>query len=172
MQGVKSVVEIRWLNAEEQRTWHAFLRATRPLFAQLERDLQRGAGMPLTYYEVLSVLSDTPGRALRMSELADALQVSPSRLSHAVARLEGAGWVRRELCPADRRSWFARLTEEGFTVLEAAAPCHVESVREHLFDQLTSTQLDHLRDISESLQRHLSSSAAGSRDAIMLTSSL
>jgi len=172
MQGVQSVAETRWLNAEEQGTWHAFLLATRLLFAQLERDLQRGPGMPLTYYEVLSVLSDTPGRALRMSELATALQVSASRLSHAVSRLEGAGWVQRELCPADRRSWFARLTDTGLFVLEAAAPCHVESVREHLFDQLTSTQLDHLRDISESLQRHLSSSAAGPHDSVTPTSSL
>lgn len=160
------MAETGWLNAEEQRTWHAFLLATRLLFAQLEREVQRGAGMPLTYYEVLSVLSETPGRTLRMSDLADALQVSASRLSHAVSRLEEAGWVYRELCPSDRRSWFARLTEQGFAVLEAAAPCHVESVREHLFDQLTPMQLDHLRDISESLKGHLSSSAAGPRDSV------
>lgn len=113
--------------------------------------------MPITYYEVLSVLSEAPHRTLRMSALAAALQVSASRLSHAVSRLEESGWVRRELCPSDRRSWFAILTDEGFSALDAAAPYHVASVREHLLDQLTPTQLDHLRDISESLLRHLSS---------------
>ncbi|GAC1627222.1 MAG: MarR family transcriptional regulator [Chloroflexota bacterium] len=146
----------RWLDAEEQQTWRTFLLATRLLFAELERDMQQGADMPLTYYEVLSVLSDAPRRSLRMSELAAALQVSPSRVSHAVSRLEAAGWVRRDLCPSDRRSWFAVLTGAGFAVLEAAAPCHVASVRQHLFDQLTPAQLEQLRDIATSLMGHLS----------------
>lgn len=147
--------ETRWLDAGEQQTWRAFLRATRLLFAQFERDLQQGAGIPLSYYEIMSVLSEAPGRSMRMSELADALGVSPSRISHAVSRLEGSGWVRRELCPSDRRSWFAILTDQGFSILEATAPCHVTSVRKHLLDQLTPAQLDQLGDISGSLLQHL-----------------
>jgi len=165
MQGeIRLVTETRWLSAEEQQTWRSFLLAIRLLFAEFERDVQRGAGMPLTYYEVLSVLSDAEGRTMRMSDLAVALQVSPSRISHAVSRLEGAGWIRRELCPSDRRSWFSILTDEGFAALEAAASWHVESVREHLFDQLTPAQQDHLQDISRSLLRHLSSADGTPRD--------
>lgn len=151
------MAEPRWLDPHEQETWRAFLLGTRLLFAEFERDMQRGAGMPLTYYEVLSVLSEAPGRALRMSELASALQVSASRISHSVSRMEGKGWIRRELCPLDRRSWFATLTDEGFSALEVAAPYHVASVREHLFDQLTPEQLDRVRESGRSLLRHLSS---------------
>jgi DNA-binding MarR family transcriptional regulator len=146
----------RWLSKEELRAWIAFLRATRLLFAELERDTQRGARMPLTYYEVLSTLSESPGRALRLGAIADILQVSPSRLSHAIDRLEEAGWVRREPCPSDRRGWVAVLTDEGFAVLEAAAPVHVESVRRHLVDVLTPEQLQQLGAISETLLAHLS----------------
>ena len=83
------------------------------------------------------ILSETPGRRRRMSELADATQSSRSRLSHAVARLEELGWVRREACPSDRRGQEAVLTDEGFAALEQAAPMHVESVRDHLFDLLS-----------------------------------
>lgn len=149
------MTEPRWLDEEEQRTWQAYLLATRLLWSQFERDVQRGAGMPLTYYEILVVLSAAPDRALRLNEIAQLLQLSPSRLSHAVDRMEESGWVRRERCPSDRRGWIAALTDQGYAALEAAAPSHVESVRTHLFDQLTPEQVDQLRAISETLLTHL-----------------
>jgi DNA-binding MarR family transcriptional regulator len=145
----------RWLNPEEQRTWRAYLYASRALFDTLDRELQRDAGMPHAYYEILVRLSETPGRSMRMSDLADATSSSRSRLSHAVARLEEAGWVRREDCPTDRRGQNAVLTEAGFDTLSSAARGHVEGVRTHLFDQLTPVQLDQLRQISEALLDHL-----------------
>jgi len=138
----------RWLDAEEQRAWRAFLSATQLLNTQLDRELQRDSGIPHTYYEILVRLSEAPGRVLRMSELANVAESSRSRLSHAVARLEEAGWVRRESCPTDRRGAFARLTDEGFAALEAAAPAHVASVRRHLFDRLTPEQVRQLAAIS------------------------
>ncbi len=145
----------RWLDAEEQETWRAFVISTRLLFEQFERDLQRDAGIPLTYYEILVCLSDAPLRTLRMSEIAERLRTSRSRLSHAAARLEEAGWIRRDRCPDDLRGSFATLTDDGFAALKAAAPGHVESVRRHLFDQLTPEQLDQLHAISSALLRHL-----------------
>jgi DNA-binding MarR family transcriptional regulator len=147
--------EPRWLDEAESRTWVAWLLSTRLLWEELERDLQRDADLPFSYYEILVMLSETPGRTLRMSELADATQSSRSRLSHAIARLEELGWVRREVCPSDRRGWLAVLTDKGFTALEAAAPDHVESVRRHLFDPLSPTQQEQLRDISDTLLDHL-----------------
>ena len=141
----------RWLDVKQQRAWRAFLAATRLLQAQLDRELQRDSGIPHAYYDILVRLSETPGRRLRMSDLADASDSSRSRLSHAVARMEEAGWVVRESCPTDRRGSFARLTDEGFAALERAAPAHVESVRRHLIDRLTPQQLDQLREISEAV---------------------
>jgi DNA-binding MarR family transcriptional regulator len=139
----------RWLDADQQRAWRAYLAATQLLHAQLDRELQRDSGIPHAYYEILVRLSEAPDRVLRMSELAEAADSSRSRLSHAVARLENAGWVRRESCPTDRRGSFARLTDEGFAALAAAAPAHVESVRRHLVDRLTPEQLHQLEQISE-----------------------
>jgi DNA-binding MarR family transcriptional regulator len=147
--------EPRWLDDDEQRTWRAFIAAFRLLFEQLDRELQRDAGIPHTYYEILVRLSEAPGRALRMSQLADRTDSSRSRLTHAVDRLEERGWVRREDCPTDRRGQLAVLTEAGMDTLRAAAPIHVEGVRSHLFDQLTPEQVGQLRTISEAIQKHL-----------------
>ncbi|MBX7268218.1 MarR family transcriptional regulator [Micromonospora sp. Llam7] len=149
-------VMTRWLDPNEQRTWRSFLAASRALMDTLDRELQRDAGMPHAYYEILVRLSEAPARRLRMSELADASGSSRSRLSHAVARLEAAGWVRREDCPTDRRGQIALLTDEGFAALAAAAPGHVEGVRRHLFDALRPAQVDQLRRISEALTERLS----------------
>ena len=143
----------RWLTSDEQRAWRVFLDATRRLFEELDRELQRDAGIPHAYYEILVRLSEAPDRTLRMSSLAERSQFSRSRLSHAVNRLEDLGWVRREVCDTDRRGWMAVLTDEGFAALAAAAPGHVEAVRRMLVDPLTAEQMGQLREISETILR-------------------
>ncbi|MGH9154123.1 MAG: MarR family winged helix-turn-helix transcriptional regulator [Acidimicrobiales bacterium] len=145
------MAEPRWLSDEEQRTWRAFLAATRRVFAELDRELQRHAGMPHAYYVILVALSEAPGRALRMTELAHVCGSSRSRLSHAVARLEESGWVRRAPSANDRRGALATLTDDGMAVLAAAAPGHVQGVRRHLFDRLSPTQVAQLRAVSEAI---------------------
>jgi DNA-binding MarR family transcriptional regulator len=156
--------EARWLEDHERQTWLSWVFATRLLWEELERDLQDEAGFPYGYYEILVMLSESPDRSRRMSDLADATQSSPSRLSHAVDRLEQRGWVRRERCPTDRRGSLAVLTAEGFAALEAAAPAQVESVRRHLFDQLSTEQLRQLREISDVLLEHLLPAVAARGD--------
>ena len=150
----------RWLDLEEQRTWRAFLSATQLLMDRLDRQLQHEAGVVHTYYEMLVRLSEAPEHSLRMSELATSSLSSRSRVSHAVARLEERGWVRRESCPTDGRGLIAVLTDEGMTALRAAAPGHVEAVRTHLFDQLDEAQVRQLREISEALLSHLTATGA------------
>ncbi|GAA1503952.1 MarR family transcriptional regulator [Dactylosporangium maewongense] len=145
----------RWLDAEEQLAWRAFYSAATQLIDRLDRELQHDAGMPHAYYEILVVLSESPGRTRRMSELADLTRSSRSRLSHAVTKLEARGWVRRRDCDDDKRGQFADLTDVGFAAIEAAAPGHVETVRKHLFDALTEEQVEQLRKISEAITASL-----------------
>ena len=141
----------RWLTAEEQRCWRLLLSACQSLFGSVDAQLLRDAGLPHGYYEVLVHLSEAPGRALRMSQLAAASTFSKSRLSHAVARLEERGWVVRRDCPTDRRGQIAELTDAGYAVLAAAAPGHVEQVRKSLIDALTPEQIAQLSQISEAI---------------------
>lgn len=131
----------RWLDDDEQRTWRAFLATSEQLYGALDRQLQRDAGISHPSYVVLAMLSEAPDRSLRMSELAALANSSPSRLSHAVARLQERGWVRREPAAQDGRGTVAVLTDEGWEMLVRTAPGHVGAVREHLFDRLTPEQV-------------------------------
>jgi DNA-binding MarR family transcriptional regulator len=137
----------RWLDQDEQRTWRSFLATSELLYAALDRQLQRDAGLTHASYIVLAMLSEAPDRSLRMSDLAVRANSSPSRLSHAVARLEERGWVRRQPAPKDGRGTVAVLTDAGWDMLAETAPGHVAAVREHLFDRLTPEQVRLLGDI-------------------------
>ena len=112
--------DVRWLSVDEQKVWRSYLMATQLLAARLEQQMQGDAAMPMAYYEIMVRLSETPDRTLRMSELSSASFQSRSRLSHAVARLEEAGWVERRACPTDRRGALAVLTDAGFAALAGA----------------------------------------------------
>src|SRR6476620_2383317 len=153
--GACPAVETRWLNPEEQKVWRAWLYSSSLLHDLLDRELTHETGISHAYYEILVALSEAPGRMMRMSELAERCLSSRSRLSHAVSRLEERGWVRRQVCAEDGRGQLAVLTDEGFAALEAAAPVHVESVRTHLFDQLSPAQVAAMRDLGETLLHHL-----------------
>lgn len=151
----------RWLSSSEQRAWRTYIESSKLLLDALDRQLQRDADMPHAYYEILVRLSEADDRSLRMSELADRTLSSRSRLSHAVARLEERGWVIREDCPTDRRGQVARLTDAGYATLAAAAPGHVNAVREILIDSLTTEQLDQLTVIGEAILTQTRGSASG-----------
>ncbi|WP_328872344.1 MarR family transcriptional regulator [Streptomyces sp. NBC_00287] len=145
----------RWLTPEEQRAWRAYMGATLLLEDTLDRQLQHDAGMPHMYYSILSHLSETPERRLRMTDLAERLKITRSRLTYAVARLEKDGLVRREECRWDKRGSVAALTDEGMSVLERTAPGHVATVRAALFDHLTPEQVGQLEEIFTSVTQVL-----------------
>ncbi|GAA1489101.1 MarR family winged helix-turn-helix transcriptional regulator [Brachybacterium sacelli] len=125
-----------WLTRTEQTAWRSFLYATTLLNDRLSEALQADTEIDLTLgeYEILVRLSEAQGRFLRMSELADRVVHSRSRLTHTVSRMEKRGLVERVRCSDDGRGRQAQLTEAGMALLEKAAPTHVRSVRELLLD--------------------------------------
>lgn len=149
--------DARWLTDDEDRAWRAFLLGTQLLLDQLDRELLQQVGIPHTYYGIMVVLSEQPHRSLRMSEIADRLRFSKSRLTHAIGRLAERGWVERVACPTDRRGQVAVLTEAGLAALRSAAPTHVAGVRRHLLDRLTPEQVEQLRVIGEAISKPLMS---------------
>jgi len=150
----------RWLTEDEQRTWRALLDMNRLIQESTDRQLQDDSGIPATYYGILVQLSEAPDRRMRMSALAEALEGSQSRLSHAVSRLEDRGWVTRRRCDSDGRGWYAVLTDAGLEALQAAAPGHVAQVRRILFDVLSVEQQDCLRELAEQVSDHLRATSA------------
>ena len=137
----------RWLTPEEQRAWRVYMAGYLLLEDALDRQLQQDAGMPHLYYSILATLSEAPERRLRMTDLAERLKITRSRLTYAVSRLEKDGLVRREECRWDKRGSVAVLTEDGTTVLAKAAPGHVATVRAARFDRLTPEQVRQLEEI-------------------------
>jgi DNA-binding MarR family transcriptional regulator len=139
---------VRWLDEDEQRTWRKLASIMLQLPAALDAELQRDADLTHFAYFVLAMLSEAPGRALRMSALAARSSSSPSRLSHTVARLEARGLVRRRRAFEDGRGQIAELTDEGFEYLTSAAPGHVAEVRRLVFDVVPRSMLADLDRIS------------------------
>ena len=139
---------MEWLTDEQQAAWRPFVALLLRLPAALDAQLQRDAGITNFDYLVLSGLSESPGRTLRMSELAAIANSSLSRLSHVVSRLEAKGWVRREPCPGDGRFINAVLTDDGWQKVTATAPGHVAAVRELLLNALSEEEFKQLGAIS------------------------
>ncbi|MER5434002.1 MarR family transcriptional regulator [Streptomyces sp. NPDC002588] len=137
----------RWLTPEEQRAWRAYVAGYLLLEDAIDRQLQQEAGMPHLYYSILANLSEAAEQRLRMTDLAEQLKITRSRLTYAVTRLEKDGLLRREECRWDKRGSIAVLTEEGMGALEGLAPGHVETVRAALFDRLTPEQVGQLEEI-------------------------
>lgn len=136
--------DVRWLTADQQKSWRAYLTGSALLAEALSRQLEADSGLSLSEYEVLVRLSESEDRTQRMSELATSLVHSRSRLTHTVGRLERRGLVRRETCAADGRGVNCVLTDVGFEALRQAAPGHVRAVRAALVDVLTGEQLSAL----------------------------
>jgi DNA-binding MarR family transcriptional regulator len=136
----RAAADPRWLTADEQAAWRAYIRLAKMLMRQLDRDLHP-FGLTTNDYEILVELSESPSHRLRMTELADLTAQSRSRLSHQVTRMEARGLVYRDACDGDKRGTFAVITPRGLAVIERVAPYHVESVRRHFIDQISPEQL-------------------------------
>lgn len=125
--------EPHWLSPEQQKVWRNWLLAVARIEDYLDRDLRR-FGLALAEYEILVRLSEADDWSLRMSQLADDVHQTRSRLTHTVSRMEQAGLVLRQSAPEDRRGVLAQLTQKGYDLLVAAAPSHVAAVRRILVD--------------------------------------
>src|SRR5690242_16266747 len=136
------MTEPRWLDADQQRDWRAYIEGSVRLADLLDRELKAQHGITAAEYEVLVRLSEAPDRRLRMAELAEHASQSRSRLSHPVARLECKGLVSRGTCGDDKRGVNAKLTDAGFAFLEKAARDHVATVREYFVDVLDPADLE------------------------------
>lgn len=148
-----------WLTVPQQQAWRAYINGSTLLFERLDRDLREQFDVSLPEYEVLVRLSEASDHRLRMAVLASSVSHSRSRVTHTVARMEGKGLVERRACPTDGRGVIASLTSRGWDCLVAAAPVHVEGVREHLVELASPEDLaavgrvfaevgEHLRDQS------------------------
>lgn len=145
----------RWLDETQQRFWRAMLQGQSLLQTVLDRELRELAGIALADYEVLVIVSESPGHTRRMAEIAEEVGVSRSRLSHTVARLEKRGILKRTSTRGDGRGVNCSMTDEGWELMQKIAPIHVEGVREHLIDLMSPEETQLLADVFTRAAEHL-----------------
>lgn len=153
--------DVKWLNESELAAWMAYVTATHLLERRVEDQLKIDAALTHAQYEILAKLSQEPGGRIRMTELANRLIVSKSGLTYQIGQLERRGLVTREACPSDERGVLAVLTEEGTRCLKRTAPGHVAVVRAFLIDQLTSEEVESMRQIMTKATAAMQAAPAG-----------
>ena len=129
------------LNDRQQACWRVFIESSWVLHNRLEEELRTATGLSMADYHVMVVLSEAPGRRIRMGELAGRLVFSPSRVTYQINSMVKRGLVRKQSCPDDGRGQEAVLTDAGLAQLVAAAPLHLATVRESFIDRLDDEEL-------------------------------
>ncbi|MFN3256688.1 MAG: MarR family winged helix-turn-helix transcriptional regulator [Ilumatobacter sp.] len=127
--------DVRWLDDTQQQAWRALLAFVNRGLPRIDRTL-KAHGLLGVHYSILVGLSAAPGDTMRLTDLADAANLSPSRLTHRLKTMIESGHVEISDDEIDRRSKHATLTADGRAFLERLAPIHVEDVRRLVFDHL------------------------------------
>ena len=147
--------EPRWLNQADQEAWRSFLTGHQLLMVQLDKEMREEHGIGIAEYEILVRLSEHEDRTMRMALLASDTTMSRSRLTHCVARMEKKGLLARVPISEDGRGVNCVMTAAGWEFLQAAAPCHVEGVRNHLVDLLEPEEMAALGTIFSKVTDHM-----------------
>lgn len=147
--------ETAWLSDDELTAWVRLTAVLELLPAALDLQLGRDEGLTHFDYFTLAMLSETPGRSLRVSALAARTNATLPRLSRVLSRLEAAGFVDRAPSEEDRRATDVSLTEAGWRKVAGAAPGHVATVRRLVIDGLTPEQVAQLSTISTAMLKQL-----------------
>jgi DNA-binding MarR family transcriptional regulator len=87
---------------------------------------------PLSWFEVMWAVGQSPDGRPRMSDLAERLTLSRGGITKLVDRLSGAGYIERVSCAEDRRSLQAELTPAGEQMLEEMRQVYASEVERYL----------------------------------------
>ena len=140
-------------SAERLRAWRLYLESALALVDVLDAELERDAGIPQRWYDVLVKLEEAP-EGVRMNELADRILYSKSGFTRVVDRMEEAGLVRRVRPESDRRSILVVLTDQGRTTMEQARRHHRRGIEQHFSRHLTDTDIRALTRAFEKVSAH------------------
>jgi DNA-binding MarR family transcriptional regulator len=136
---------------EASATWLALMTAFAHVREVLADELRRETPLSLERYEILLILSQAEGGAMRPSDLAERLRLSRSGTTRLVDRLERDGLVERRPCGSDRRGSFVALTPQGEQAFRTAGRVHLRGIEEHVGSRLAPEEMPGLRRMLERL---------------------
>ncbi|MFE7774596.1 MarR family winged helix-turn-helix transcriptional regulator [Streptomyces sp. NPDC057445] len=148
------------LTPDEMLLWQSLGRLVHALPRVLEDDMGRASGMSMTEFAVLLTLGQAPDRRMRMSELAAATGLTPSRITRVVDTLRSHGMVSKERHGSDARGNVAVLTDAGDRRVKAAQPAHLASARRRVLDHIPADLVPALADVL----KHLTDATIAPRD--------
>jgi DNA-binding MarR family transcriptional regulator len=149
------MTKVEPLSSSEEALWRAVMRITRVLPRHLDSDLVRGAGLTASEYTTMMILSESPKRELRMSDLANATGLSASRMTRLVDSLQAHGFLTKTVSSSDARGNVARLSSAGMAKLKAAWPAHLRSVRHRFFESLDAREVETVAQALVKIAAHI-----------------
>jgi DNA-binding MarR family transcriptional regulator len=151
------------LSAPEEALWRTVMRIVKVIPRHLDSDLIRGAGVTASEYTTLMHVSEAPNRELRMADLANATDLSASRMTRLVDDLQARGLMTKTASSSDARGNVARLTPRGMAKLKSAWPVHLASVRRRFFDHIDAAAVEVAANALAEVATHLEDTSAEPR---------
>jgi DNA-binding MarR family transcriptional regulator len=115
-----------------EQLWEGISRAHCSITTAIEKDMLPATGISLSWYEVLSHLSEAPDTRLRFQDLARVVGISDSGASRRLNQMIKAGLIERFLCASDRRGVYALMTDKGKATYVKAHAVFVRSIERNL----------------------------------------
>lgn len=111
------------------------------------RDKRIGFGSNKMQFHILYALCQHPAPGLTMTQLAEAMLVSPQQLSRLISGMEKNGLVKRKHDPANRRRVYVRALPAGLQEMES----FIAESRDRIAGELEAFSLDEMRRLHECL---------------------
>lgn len=153
----------RWLTEDELQSWFPLAGVMLRLGPALDSQLTRDHDITFFDYLCLAMLSEDEDWTKSMSTLAARTNATLSRLSHVISKLERRGWVRRSRSELSRRVTLVTMTAPGYEVLKEAAPGHVETVRQLVYEGMTPEDVEDLRRVTLHILQRIEQSGLTTR---------
>lgn len=160
---LEGMASVEPLSPTEETLWRAVMRIVKVIPRHLDSDLIRGAGLTASEYTTIMHLSEAPNRELRMADLANATDMSASRMTRLVDDLQSRGLVTKTASSSDARGNVARVTPRGMAKLKSAWPVHLASVRSLFFDCIDTTAVEAVAKALAEVAVHLEDTSAEPR---------
>ncbi len=107
------------------------LRYTLRRFMDFSTSAAQQEGLPAQQHQALLAIRGHRGEeAMTVGKLAERLMIAPHSSTELVGRLVAAGYVIRQVDPADRRRQTLALTQKAGAVLEQLSAIHLTEIRE------------------------------------------
>jgi DNA-binding MarR family transcriptional regulator len=138
------------LTAQQTRAVQAWVRlraSDAAMTRAFNASLMASHGLTVNDFEVLRRLSLEPEGRMRRVDLAQVVSLTPSGITRLLDGLEEAALVRKDVCAADARVTYARITDAGRETLAAAAESHLAALDAVFGERLDAAELEVLAEL-------------------------